>query len=286
VLENLYYEKQSLKNSIQEEEKKILRKLSSELRKKINKIKTSTNQLGKLDFLLAKIDFIKKFKYCKPVISKEKFEVKDLVFLPISKKREYQPLSFKIPKGVTILVGTNMGGKSTLLKTLGLTEFMLKYGLLIPAKTATIPLLDDIFFVNEDMESDSLSSFAINVKRLKEGLERNKDTLLLIDEFAKGTNPIEGNALAKSVTEWIYENKKEDFTIFATHFTGPVNKKYNLLKVGKIKENFTRIEESIDHSISKYEGIFPMEALKISEFIGLDKKIIQDAKESVKNDIN
>ncbi len=286
ILDELHYEKQKLKNLIQKEEKNVLSNVSFRLRKESEKIKNSTIQLGKLDFLLAKIEFIRGFEYCKPDISEEKFEFKDLIFLPLSKKNNYQPITFKIPKGLTILVGTNMGGKSTLLKTLGLTEFMLKYGLLIPAKYATMPLLDEIFFVNEDIESDSLSSFAINVERLKEGLKKEKKTLLLIDEFAKGTNPIEGNALAKSVAKWIFENKKNSFTIFATHFTGPVDKKYSLLKVGKIKEKFERIEDAIDHSVKEYEGKFPMEALKISEFIGLNKKIIKNAKEYIENDLD
>jgi dsDNA-specific endonuclease/ATPase MutS2 len=286
VLDELYYEKQHLKNLIQKEEKIVLADISSRLRKESDKIKRSTIQLGKLDFLLAKVEFIQEFRYCKPNISEENFEFKDLIFLPLSKKKNYQPLTFKIPKGLTILVGTNMGGKSTLLKTLGLAEFMLKYGLPIPAEYASMPLLDEIFFVNEDIESDSLSSFAINVERLKDGLKKEKKTLLLIDEFAKGTNPIEGNALAKSVAQWIFENKKNNFTVFATHFMGPVDKKYYLLKVGKIREKFDRIEDAIDHSVNEYEGKFPMEALKISEFIGLNKKIIKNAKECIENDLD
>ncbi len=285
-IEKLKTENYNIQKSIETEEKNVLKSISSDIRNNVERIKIILKEIGMIDFLFAKIKFIKTFNYCLPQIYDDEFSFSNLSFIPLAKNINYMPVTSKIPKGLTILVGTNMGGKSTFLKTVGLAEFMLKYGLLLPADSIKLPLLDDVFFVNEDIESESLSSFAINVERLIKGLERENNTLLLIDEFAKGTNPIEGDALASSVAEWIDKNRKNNFTIFATHFIGPVNKNYHLLKVGRIKKDFNSIYDAIDHSVNEYEGDFPMEALKISEFIGLDKKIIKNAKERIKNGSN
>ena len=136
--------------------------------------------------------------------------------------RSFTPLSIELKRGATVITGANMGGKSVALKTIALNTALIHYGFFPFAKKAKCPLLHEIFLISDDLESTArgLSSFAGEVVMLKGCLEQiqSKKSLILLDEFARGTNPHEGSAIARSACKYL--NKKNAFTVITTHFEG------------------------------------------------------------------
>jgi len=103
-----------------------------------------------------------------------------------------------------LISGPNMGGKTALLKTLGLAVLMAQSGLFVAAKRATLAWPDRVYADIGDEQSlqESLSTFAGHLKRLKEMLEgATERSLVLIDELGSGTDPEEGAALSQAILE-------------------------------------------------------------------------------------
>jgi len=105
---------------------------------------------------------------------------------------------------ILLITGPNMGGKTALLKTLGLAVLMAQCGLFVPAEAAEIAFPDRLFVDIGDQQSiqESLSTFAAHVLQLKEVLvSATPHSLVLIDELGSGTDPEEGAALAQAFVE-------------------------------------------------------------------------------------
>ncbi len=103
-----------------------------------------------------------------------------------------------------LISGPNMGGKTALLKTLGLAVLMAQSGLFVAAGKATLAWPDRVYADIGDEQSlqESLSTFAGHLKRLKEMLEgATEKSLVLIDELGSGTDPEEGAALSQAILE-------------------------------------------------------------------------------------
>ncbi len=120
-----------------------------------------------------------------------------------------------------IITGPNTGGKTVLLKTIGLFAVMLKAGLHLPvAENSRMALFEDVHVDIGDQQSlaQSLSTFSAHLYRLKEFVADETDLrrgLVLIDEIAAGTDPAEGSALAKAVLDELYI--KGAISIVSTH---------------------------------------------------------------------
>ncbi|EZG72706.1 putative DNA mismatch repair protein MutS [Gregarina niphandrodes] len=119
-----------------------------------------------------------------------------------------------------VLTGPNMGGKSTLSRQLALLILMAQMGLPIPAKEANLAIFDRIFtrVGLRDVLAESKSTFLIELEEVLEMLKHaTHRSLLLIDEFGRGTNSKEGTILAASTLKYI-THKINCITLFATHF--------------------------------------------------------------------
>ena len=122
---------------------------------------------------------------------------------------------------VHILTGPNSSGKSVYLKQVGLIVYLAHLGCWVPASKATIPITNKIFTRIQTVESVSLgiSSFACDVNQISQALRScTSRSLLLIDEFGKGTNAIDGEALLAAVVQNIASREKPPSTIISTHF--------------------------------------------------------------------
>lgn len=121
---------------------------------------------------------------------------------------------------ILLLTGPNMGGKTALLKTLGLAVLMAQCGLFVAAKSAEVGFPDKLFVDIGDQQSiqESLSTFAAHMLQLKEILESSTaQSLVLIDELGSGTDPEEGAALSQAFAEGLLE--KQVRGLITTHLS-------------------------------------------------------------------
>lgn len=126
-----------------------------------------------------------------------------LIANPVSNDLELTP-----ERRILLLTGPNMGGKTALLKTLGLAVLMAQCGLFVAAEAAELAFPDRLFVDIGDQQSiqENLSTFAAHLLQLKEVLElAGPDSLVLIDELGSGTDPEEGAALAQAFVEGLLE---------------------------------------------------------------------------------
>jgi len=126
-----------------------------------------------------------------------------LISQPVSNDIELNPNT-----RIVLLTGPNMGGKTALLKTLGLAVLMAQCGLFVAAEAAEVAFPDKLFVDIGDEQSlqESLSTFAAHLLRLKEVLDvATPDSLVLIDELGSGTDPEEGAALSQTFLEGLLQ---------------------------------------------------------------------------------
>ncbi|MGL4662365.1 MAG: endonuclease MutS2 [Culicoidibacterales bacterium] len=127
-----------------------------------------------------------------------------------------------------LLSGPNAGGKTVILKQIGLYTLMGQSGLALPVKEAEIPFYTQVMADIETAQSlsQNLSTFAAHVKRLSEIVHQTDDkTLVLLDEIGTGTDPNEGAALGIGVLQHLKDEGA--FTVVSTHYSELKNYGYN-----------------------------------------------------------
>jgi Mismatch repair ATPase (MutS family) len=119
-----------------------------------------------------------------------------------------------------VITGANMGGKSVALKTIALNILLVHCGFFPFAGRASVPLFDGMHIISEDLESidRGLSSFGGEIVRFNQVAQNMSEgfAFILLDEFARGTNPDEGAAIVQAVTSWL--DTKNAVTVLATHY--------------------------------------------------------------------
>ena len=207
----------------------ILTVFSNFLRPYISLLQDAYQFLAQMDFIRAKAKFAIKIESYKPILSDkpliEWFDARHPLLFLLHKiqKKAIVPLNIKLSEKERILIisGPNAGGKSVCLKTVGLLQYMLQCGLLIPLRqTSETGIFKNIFIDIGDEQSiendlSTYSSHLISMKKLVENA--NPEMLFLIDEFGSGTEPQLGGAIAESILEIIAEKKA--FGVITTHYT-------------------------------------------------------------------
>lgn len=216
-----------------EEKREIVRILTTfadNIRPYINDLLESNLFLGEIDFLRAKAILGNRLQSIKPGISDKPLiiwrrAIHPLLFLTFEKSpgRKVVPLDITLDDKERILLisGPNAGGKSVCLKTVGLLQYMLQCGLTIPVAEGSDTgifrnLLIDIGDEQSiDNDLSTYSSHLINMKFfIKNG---NEKTLVLIDEFGTGTEPMLGGSIAEAILGEL--NRKQVFGVITTHYT-------------------------------------------------------------------
>ena len=184
----------------------ILRNLTECVCAKLDEIESDIEQVVALDFLFAKARFADAHHANQPVFNDRLNIVNG--FHPILKQvnERVVPLNLKLDSGrrVLLISGPNAGGKTVVLKTVGLIALMAKCGLFIPAdEGSSIPFFDELYADIGDEQSieSQLSTFAAHLKQIKIALEGNGNSLVLLDELMSQTSVEEGSALASAVLD-------------------------------------------------------------------------------------
>jgi DNA mismatch repair protein MutS2 len=208
---------------------RILHEFTDDIRPYIPELLSSQDFLATIDFIRARALFARRIEAIRPtVLNEQMFDWREarhpLLYLAhIAEQKEVVPLSFHLADKHRILLisGPNAGGKSVCLKTIGLLQYMLQCGLLVPAGDASVfGLFAGIFIDIGDEQSidNDLSTYSSHLLNMKYFLKHAaSDTLVLIDEFGTGTEPLIGGAIAESILEQL--NQTGTSGIITTHYT-------------------------------------------------------------------
>ncbi|NVO09080.1 MAG: Smr/MutS family protein [Bacteroidales bacterium] len=249
--------------------------------------------LGTIDFIRAKALFAIDVGGAKPILtSKPHIFIRQakhpLLFLTLKREgKEIVPLDVELNVNERILLisGPNAGGKSVCLKTVGLLQYMLQCGFLPSLlENSEIGVFDKIFIDIGDEQSieNDLSTYSSHLLNMKHFL-RNADSksLILIDEFGAGTEPMVGGAIAESILQRFCE--QGTFGIITTHYT-------NLKHFASGTHGI--VNGAMLFDVSKIQPLFRLEvgkpgssfAFEIARKIGLPEDVLQSASSKVGED--
>lgn len=268
---------------------RILKQLTDEVRVLLPELKIAYHFLSQIDFIRAKAKFSIDIHADLPQLIptpglKWRKAKHPLLFINLKGKREIVPLDIELLEQERMLLvsGPNAGGKSVCLKTVGLLQYMLQCGLLIPVSPDSIVgVFQDIFIDIGDQQSieNDLSTYSSHLKNMTFFLQHASDrSLILMDELGSGTDPNFGGAIAQSILHSLLEKKV--WGVATTHY-------YNLkLFAGQhqgIKNAAMRFDEKhlmplyiLD--IGKPGSSF---ALEIAQKTGLPKSTLEEAQQLV-----
>lgn len=293
------------------EEALVREKITLKIREQIDLLIFAFHEIADFDLLLAKAIFANKYDCVSPIINDE-YQIKMIKSQNLILKEElttlsleYQPVDIYMKKKVVVLTGANMAGKTSILKSIGQAMALLLHGIPIPAESAELFIPDYIHFsgpLTQEHRAD-LSSFALEVVSLQQVVDNKHKGLILMDEFARGTNPEEGTALSQSVISYFSTNDKGLF-ITATHFNPPAHLENTehfrliglsdddfetLKKKGKsfLKDNLKEIHKMFNYQMIAVDlnSEVPKAAFKIAELLGLDDNILSEAKKRYHDEI-
>ncbi len=208
---------------------KILKQFTEEITPYTDDLLSSYEFMAKIDFIRAKAKFAIATNSIKPGISTKKIISLNNARHPIlyikflEQQREVVPLNVEINdrQRLILISGPNAGGKSIALKTVVLLQYMFQNGLLIPVGGGSDIGIFNNFFIDigddQSLEND-LSTYSSHLMNMKFFLKNaDENTLIFIDEFGTGTEPMLGGAIAESVLEEL--NNKKPFGVITTHYT-------------------------------------------------------------------
>lgn len=153
-------------------------------------------------------------------------------------KQSYVPNDVSMPNDLNILLitGPNMSGKSTYMRQLALTVVMAQIGCFVPAKSAVLPIFDQIFTrigAADDLIAGQ-STFMVEMKEANQALSHaTKNSLILFDEIGRGTATYDGMALAQAIIEYVH-NHVHAKTLFSTHYHELTELSENLKELSNI----------------------------------------------------
>ena len=264
------------------EEYKILSTLTEMIYQMIHELKLNIEVISEYDMILAKAKYSREINGIEPKLN-------DYGYIKIIKGKyplinNCVSLDFEIGSNYRslIITGPNAGGKTVVLKSVGLLTLGVLSGFHISAKEGTeISVFNNIFVDIGDNQSieNALSTFSSHVKNLAEILkESNKNSLLLFDEIGSGTEPNEGAALAIAILEEFYH--KGCITVASTHY-------------GEIK-NFSENHPDFENAAMEFkkdtlEPLYKLHigksgdsnALYISKKMGISDNIIERSKKYI-----
>ncbi len=269
---------------------RILKKITDDIRPYALDLQTGFDFLAEIDFIRAKALFSIDIEAVKPKLNRRKqINIRSarhpLLYLAFQKEnREVVPLDISFDKNrrMVLISGPNAGGKSVCLKTVGLLQYMLQCGLPVPvAANSVFTIFEKIFIDIGDEQSieDDLSTYSSHLKNMKFFVENaDENSLVLIDEFGSGTEPVLGGSIAEAILENLLNRKT--FGLITTHY-------------GNLK-HFATANKGIENGAMLFDtenmkALYRLElgrpgssyAFEIAKNIGLPAEIIKKAEKIV-----
>lgn len=272
---------------------KILTDFTNIIRPMAPDILQSYEFLAEIDFIRAKALFAEQVKGIKPRLEdKQQIDwthaVHPLLYLSLQKQnKQVVPLDITLEedKRLLIISGPNAGGKSVCLKTVGLLQYMLQCGMLIPLhENSRTGIFASIFIDIGDEQSieNDLSTYSSHLTNMKFFVRNcNEKTIILIDEFGSGTEPQMGGAIAEALLDRF--NRNRSFGVITTHYQ-------NLKHFAEDAEGIVNGAMLYDRHLM--QPLFKLSignpgssfAVEIARKIGLPEDVIADASAKVGSD--
>ena len=268
---------------------RILQELSERVRPHAAEIANDAWIIGHLDLIRAKVRFIQETGAVVPQVS-EGQEIQLLhVRHPLVKNAVANDVHFGKDLTAIVITGPNTGGKTIMLKTLGLTQLMAQSGLPILAdKGSRVGIFEEVFADIGDEQSieQSLSTFSSHMTNIVDILGKvNQNSLLLLDELGAGTDPQEGAALAMSILEDL--RLRQVKTMATTHY--PELKAYGIETAYVQNASMEFDTASLRPTYRFMQGVpGRSNAFEIAKRLGLSDVIVGDASKQINqdNDVN
>ena len=268
---------------------RILQEISERVRPHAAEIANDAWIIGHLDLIRAKVRFIQEMQAVVPKLSEQE-EIQLLqVRHPLVKNAVANDIHFGKDLTAIVITGPNTGGKTIMLKTLGLTQVMAQSGLPILAdKGSRVAVFDQIFADIGDEQSieQSLSTFSSHMTNIVQILGQvNQNSLLLLDELGAGTDPQEGAALAMAILEDL--RLRQVKTMATTHY--PELKAYGIETAFVQNASMEFDTASLRPTYRFMQGVpGRSNAFEIAKRLGLSEVIVGDASQQVNqdNDVN
>lgn len=275
----------------------IYRDMSEALRAHLPALRDCASSAGRLDAALSKALLARRCGCCRPVIGTDALRLSDAVHPQIAaaleaRGRRFTPISVELCRGVTVLTGANMGGKSVALKTVVLNTALALSGCFVFCRTAEVPLFDRLELINRDFSnaSEGLSSFGGEILRFNEAAAHLREgglSFIAMDEFARGTNAREGAAIARGAVKYLAS--RNAVTLLTTHYDGTAEFAVRHYQVkgltrmdgaapvsGTGTDRLRAIESTMDYGLIPVEPgtECPRDALRICRLLGLERGIL------------
>jgi len=271
-----------------QEIEKILRDLTTKVSAIVDNLNYATKSLTSLDAIFAKSYYAYSTDSVKPTMNSKGLIEVELGRHPLIEKDSVVPTTINIGKTfrVLLITGPNTGGKTVVLKLVGIMELMALSGLFVPAKKAELSTFDNIFCDIGDEQSieQSLSTFSGHIKNIKYITDNmSSNSLILLDELGAGTDPTEGAGLAVSILDYILKNGAR--AILTTHFN-------ELKEYAFVTDNVENA--SMDFNPKNYQPTYKIiigtpgqsNAIEIASKIGLNSSIVKKAKLHINKESN
>lgn len=293
----LLEERRSVVCEEEAEEYRIREDLSRKIRPYADVLLKNMDAIGKLDFLLAKAALAASHETALPLLTEAEVIVMKDGLNPYVESilqkmdRSFSRVSLSLKAGSTVITGANMGGKSVTMRTFVLNTALVHLGILPFASAFETPVLASLHLLFEDLENmdRGLSSFGGEVVRLREILQSLGDSpsLVVLDEPAKGTNPVEGTAIVGGILN--HFRKGSHFLLASTHYDlipeeGITRYQVKGLKgvdIGSFLESgeeeklrIRRLSDTMDYTLEEWDGKPSSgDAIRISELLGLPQEL-------------
>lgn len=290
----------------EEAELAVKKAMSDDLRPFLSDMLLNVEMICRLDVMLAKVQLAQQHSTCKPEIADGQICFENMINPKISdgleqKGKAFTPVSLSLERGATVITGANMGGKSVAIKTAALNVVLSLCGIYPFAEKAIVPPLDNVFIISEDLESvdSGLSSFGGEITEFNKFAGMLDDrSLLMLDEFARGTNPDEGAAIVRATTKWL--QKKESYSVIATHYDGVAECAgahyqviglrdicYKAVRAELLASNMVngadRIAEHMNYGLYRVDNDkdCPKDALNICKLLDMESEIVELAEADI-----
>ena len=276
-----------LEEEQQREIQRILGELTDRIQEQVDDLHFARELWSEMDLVFGRCRFGRDFDCVAPTFSDKRLHLEGArhPLLEDNLRPDGKPVPLNLDMDgddrVLVISGPNAGGKTVVLKTLGMLSLMAQSGIPLPAAKAVLPIMDRVLADIGDLQSitNQLSTFSAHVLAIKDMAEHaSAGSLILLDEIGSSTEPAEGAALATAVLE--HFRTVGSLTLASTHYNRL--KMYAETRQGVRNAAMEFDEETLEPTYHLIDGLAGSSSgLKIAERFGLPRQLLAEARESL-----